>query len=447
VTPSLRIAALGLAVGLVLADSSIVILALPDIIEQLDVSIPDVAWVLTLFNLVLAVAAVPAAYGARRLGAGRVCAIGLVIFSGASLACGLADSLEVLLAARAVQALGGAAAICAALELLPSETGSEVRAARVWAAAGVVGAALGPAVGGLLTQAISWEAIFLVQAPLALLAVPAALRRADLQPADPAGRPDILANVALGLVSAALAAALFLIVLMLIDGWLIAPIGAAAAVSIMPLAAILAGRLASGTAVAPRAAAGALLIAGGLAALGLLPGAHVAWTVLPQVAIGLGLGLTVSALTERALAGRARQAVHGGWTIAARHAGVVLGIVLLTPLFVADLTAQEAAAERSGTDLLLEAEIPLESKVQLGAAITRELDATGEQLPDLGPAFRANRPADAGQAAAFDRLEAALDEELRRAGTHAFSRSFLVAAALALAALVPIALARERIPL
>jgi hypothetical protein len=76
-----------------------------------------------------------------------------------------------------------------------------------------------------------------------------------------------------------------------------------------------------------------------------------------------------------------------------------------------------------------------------------ELDATGEQLPDLGPAFRANRPADAGQAAAFDRLEAALDEELRRAGTHAFSRSFLVAAALALAALVPIALARERIPL
>ena len=57
--------ALGLAVGLVLADSSVVILALPEILDQFDVAIDDVAWVLTLFNLVLALAAVPAAYLAR----------------------------------------------------------------------------------------------------------------------------------------------------------------------------------------------------------------------------------------------------------------------------------------------------------------------------------------------------------------------------------------------
>src|SRR6478735_1587457 len=66
-------AALGLAVGLVLADSSVVILALPDILDQFNVSIDSVAWVLTLFNLVMAIAAVPAAMLSRRVAPGRVC--------------------------------------------------------------------------------------------------------------------------------------------------------------------------------------------------------------------------------------------------------------------------------------------------------------------------------------------------------------------------------------
>jgi MFS family permease len=447
VTPRLRTAALGLAVGLVLADSSVVILALPDIVDQLDVTIPEVAWVLTSFNLVLALTAVPAAYLARRLGAGRVCAVGIVIFAAASAACGLADSLGVLIAARCVQAVGGAAAICAALELLPFETGSERRAATVWAAAGVAGAALGPAIGGLLTQAIAWEAIFLVQAPLALLVLPAAVARSRLQPIGPAGRPDVLANLALGLVSAALAAALFLLVLLLIDAWLLEPIAAAVTVSVMPVAAIVAGRLLDDRAgPAARAAAGAVAIAGGLAALGLLPGAHVGWTIAPQILIGAGLGLTVSALTERALEGRGRQAVHGGWTIAARHAGVVVGLLILTPIFTADLASEEEAAERSGTDLLLRADIPVTTKVGLGTAIMRELDNAGQRLPNLAPAFDRNRPPAASQPA-FTRLQEELDEEMRRAGTHAFSRSFLAAALLAALALVPIAVARERIPL
>ena len=122
--------ALAICVGLVLADSSVVVLALPEIYRELDVSVTAVTWVLVAFNLVLAAAALPAASAARRLGAGQVATAGMVLFGLASLACGLADSIEFLLAARCAQAIGGAAAVCAALELLPAVVGSERRAAR-----------------------------------------------------------------------------------------------------------------------------------------------------------------------------------------------------------------------------------------------------------------------------------------------------------------------------
>ena len=68
---------------------------------------------------------------------------------------------------------------------------------------------------------------------------------------------------------------------------------------------------------------GAILVSGGLGGLALLPKAEVALTVPPQILVGIGLALVLSALTETALAGRAPQAIHGGWTISARHAGVV----------------------------------------------------------------------------------------------------------------------------
>src|SRR3954470_14259258 len=166
----LRKVALGLAVGLVLSDSSIVVLALPEIYRDFGVSVTSVTWVLISFNLVLALAALPAAMAARRFGPGRATAIGLAIFAGGGLACGLSTHIETLIAARCLQAIGGAAAVTGALELLPSAVGNERRAAVVWAAAGAAGAAVGPALGGLLTELVSWQSIFLVQVPMALLA-------------------------------------------------------------------------------------------------------------------------------------------------------------------------------------------------------------------------------------------------------------------------------------
>src|SRR4051794_41611554 len=115
----------------------------------------------------MALAAVPAALVARRVGPGRAAAVGLAIFAGAGLACGLADSLTTLIVARCVQALGGAAAVTAALELLPATVGSERRAAAVWATAGATGAALGPAGGGPVPPPLSLPSVFLIYVPLA----------------------------------------------------------------------------------------------------------------------------------------------------------------------------------------------------------------------------------------------------------------------------------------
>jgi MFS family permease len=427
----------------VLADASVVILALPAIYREYHAQVADVAWVVTSFNLAIALTAVPAARLATRLPAGRVCAGGLVVFAGASAACALAPTLGFLIGARAVQGMGGAAAVCAALELLPELAGGEKRAVRVWAAAGIAGAALGPAIGGLLTQLISWQSIFIVQVPLALIPVLVVAGRGAPALGARAGLPNIAANVALGLLSAGLAAVLFLLVLLLVEGWRMPPIAAALVVTVMPAAALAAGpfeRRVADTRV--RAAAGTLLGAGGVAALGLLPGAGWAWTLLPQLLVGLGLALSLGALTEAAVEGRSHAAIHGGFTIASRHAGVVLGLLLLTPVFVGDLNKQRDRATAKGAELVLDARIDALTKIDLARRIATDIRRQPGRLPDIHSSF-AGVNASERERPALQQLERRLNDQLDRAATSSFERSFLFAALLALAALIPIALTRR----
>lgn len=442
---------LSLAVGIVLGDSGVVTLALPEILRDFGAQVWGVAWVLIAFNLALALVAVPAARLCVRGDPATATVAGVIAFGAATTLCAMAPSLGVLIAARAAQAIGGALLIVGSLELLVALTGAERDGVRRWAAAGVAGAAFGPVVGGLLTSAFSWRSIFVVQIPVVVLALPAAsaLRgRAVMRRSSPGvshDRPYILANLALALLSAALTAALFLLVLLLVDGWSRSPAVAAVAVTAVPVAALAAGpafrHVRGGT--RSEAVAGSILIAGGLTGLALLPGATLAWTVAPQVLIGFGLGLSVDSLTAAALRDRVPRALHGGWTIAARHAGVVVGLVILTPIFTADLRHQETPAKEAIASLVLDAPLPASTKIDLAEQLGRRLTAERGRVPDLRPAFAALRAQPAQEPAARS-LEVALDDQLARAATRAFRTSFLVAAALALLALVPALALRDR---
>jgi predicted MFS family arabinose efflux permease len=448
---------LALAVGLVLADSSVVTLALPDILRDLETSVGTVAWVLIAFNLALALAALPGSRLARRR-ARAAFGISLVLFALASAACAAAPSMELLIAGRVAQGIFGAVVVAAALELLVARVGSR-RAVALWAAAGVLGAALGPAAGGFLTEAFSWQAMFALQAPVALLALAGARRvrvdrggeiapAADAEPARAARpRPPLVPLIALALVSAALAAALFLLVVLLIEGWRHTPGEAALTVTVMPIAALIAERWARAHEHGLGAAlAGCLLIGGGLAALGLLPGAGPLWTLAPQLAIGVGLGLALAALIAVAVGGsQAAQdpAVPAAWTIAARHAGIVAGLLILTPIFTADLDAAREPAVRAGLAQLLDAPLSLATKLDLARTLGPLIEQADNELPDLSRGFDAvDVPAD--ERAALQRLESDLDDEIDRAGTDAFSRSFLAAALLALLAAGALAAAGRR---
>lgn len=448
----IRIIALAGAVGLVLADSSIVVLALPEIFREFDTSISGVSWVLIIFNLVLALLAVPGAWAARRYGPGRSAAIGLAVFAGGSLACGLATGLGPLLTGRAVQAAGGAIAVTAALEMLISATGSERKGIATWVAAGAVGAAVGPGLGGALTELVSWQSIFLIQVPVAIIAaVP--LRDAIIEetrewripelPGNGDSRPHLPANIALALVSAAIAATLFLIVLLLIEGWRLSPIEAAAVVTVLPVAAFAGARLGRGVpSERMRAAAGAIFLAGGLAGLALLPGASAFFTIPPQILAGIGLALVLSALTEAAVTGRSAAGIHGGWTIAARHAGVVVGLLILTPIFTVQLDTERVNALDSSTAILLDSEIPPVEKLDLGSRLAEQIDIQGDQVPDVAPAFEP-LPTDPVERDVYEDVLTQIEDQLDRAATHAFSSSFLISALFGLLALIPISLTRR----
>jgi hypothetical protein len=225
------------------------------------------------------------------------------------------------------------------------------------------------------------------------------------------------------------------------------PIATALVVTVMPISAIIAAKLFGRVGSLPaRAAAGTILLAAGLASLALLPQPEWWWTVPSQIAIGFGLGLTIEALTDAALRGRSPQAVHGGWTLAARHVGLVLGIVLLTPLFTQQLAEQQNTVERQGAQLLLDAPLPLTTRLALAGQLGLVVQDGGGRIPDIGEVF-ANAPTDPQELAAWNALQADLQHAIREAGTAAAAWPFLAAGGRVLLARVPIAIGRRHLDL
>jgi len=187
-------------------DVSIVNVALPSIKTSLHVSENSLQWVLIAYTITFGGLLLLGGRAADLLGRRRMFMIGLVVFSGASLVCGLANSIGVLVAARAVQGVGAAIISPATLAIITTtfEEGSERnKALGIWGAMGGSGAAAGVLFGGILTKYAGWEWIFFVNVPVGALVL--ALTRplvresrvAGLKGFDAAGAVTITSSLAL----------------------------------------------------------------------------------------------------------------------------------------------------------------------------------------------------------------------------------------------------------
>lgn len=163
-----------IATFMLLLDITVVNTALPRIEQSLGASFTDLQWVIDAYALALATVVLTAGSLADRYGRKRAFLGGLLIFSAASLACALAPSAGFLVAARAVQGVGGAMMFAISLALVAQEfPGGRERgmAMAIYGATIGVAVAAGPLIGGALTQSLGWEAVFYLNVPIGIAAV------------------------------------------------------------------------------------------------------------------------------------------------------------------------------------------------------------------------------------------------------------------------------------
>ncbi len=331
------------ASGIAFLDQTVVNVALPVIGRSLGTGLAGLQWTVDAYLLTLTAFLLPAGALGDRVGRRRVFLFGLVSFAVASALCGLAPGPRGLVLARAVQGLAAALLVPGSLAILRASFRPEdaARAIGTWAGLSGVSTALGPLAGGWLAEAFSWRAIFFVNAPLAAIALRAALRHVP-ESRDP-GRGGVLAGGAgvaalaallavearrrdpmlpLSLFAArtfsavngvtlavyfALGGAAFLAVLQLQVGLGWSPLAAGAALTPLTLLVLaispVAARLCVRAGPRPLLVGGPLVCAAGLALLARVDaGARYAADVLPGVAaLGIGLGLTVAPLTTAVL--------------------------------------------------------------------------------------------------------------------------------------------------
>ncbi len=435
---SLLVALVAAIVAIAFADSSIVVLGLPQLYTRFETSITGVSWVVTSYNAAVAVTALALVFLVHRFRPRFVFGAGVLLFLAATIACAVAQSLWFLIAARSVQGAGAGLLLAGALPLA---------SARVWTLAGTFGAALGPALGGVLTQLFDWRAIFVAQAPVAAAGLYAAFRSEDETTAREGWRPSLArtlpANACIGLVFGALVGALFLAVLLVIVAWQYSPIGGALIVSVLPAAALAARTLASRLPGLAAISGGAALLGAGLVALALLPSASVVIAMCALALCGAGLGLAVPGLSNAALDPGAGLTRSGTLTIGIRHLGLVAAIASIAPLLASDLPPAGDRAQLKATQVLLDAPIGITDKVPIAVDLRGAFDkAKDGEIPDLAEPFDARGArSDAKLAAARDDLVAAIEESI----TRAFRPDFFLAAGFGAAAALLAALVRRRL--
>ncbi|MFF9116605.1 MFS transporter [Streptomyces massasporeus] len=197
--------------SMAMLDSTVVNVALPRIGRDLDANLSALQWTVNAYMVTLAGLILLGGALGDRFGRRKVFVVGVVWFALASLLCGIAPNAGVLIAARALQGVGGALLTPGSLALIqasfhPDDRG---RAVGLWSGFGGIGAAVGPFVGGWLVDGPGWRWVFLLNVPLALVCVPVALRHVPESGDGSAhGRFDVLGAVlgalALALVTYAL---------------------------------------------------------------------------------------------------------------------------------------------------------------------------------------------------------------------------------------------------
>src|SRR3954471_16469152 len=190
-TKWLALALLALTQFVIVIDASIVNVALPSIGRALDFSQDDLSWVVNAYTLTFGGFLLLGGRLADVIGRRRMFMTGLVLFSVASLAGGLAQSEGWLIIARAIQGLGAAIVSPAALSIITTtfrEGGERNRALSVWGAVAGAGGAAGVLLGGILTDSLGWEWVLFVNVPIGLIAAALAPRLLVESRSDEPGR-------------------------------------------------------------------------------------------------------------------------------------------------------------------------------------------------------------------------------------------------------------------
>ena len=177
--------------GLALLDATAINVALPALGEDLGAGVAGLQWTLNGYTLTLTALLLLGGSLADRFGRRRIFLVGVCWFAGASLLCGIAPTLGVLVAARALQGVGGALLTPVSLAILQASfaPGDRARAVGAWSGLSGIAAAVGPLLGGWLIAALSWRWIFLINLPLAAMVLAVAARRVPetRDPASPRG--------------------------------------------------------------------------------------------------------------------------------------------------------------------------------------------------------------------------------------------------------------------
>ncbi|MGO9488311.1 MAG: DHA2 family efflux MFS transporter permease subunit [Solirubrobacteraceae bacterium] len=214
------LAVLCLSVFLALVDNTIVNVALPSIRRDLHASLSGLQWTVDAYTLVLASLLMLAGSTGDRVGRKRTFQTGLAVFAAGSLACSLAPTLGWLIAARALQGVGGSMLNPVAMSIITNvftDPRERSRAIGAWGATVGISLALGPIVGGALTETVGWRAIFWLNLPIALAAI---VLTALFVPESRAARPRRIDPVGQVLVIVGLASLTYAIIDAPSAGWL-----------------------------------------------------------------------------------------------------------------------------------------------------------------------------------------------------------------------------------